>query len=381
MVTVMLCRTITARAIVIPLLAALACPEAVAAKATAPSSESIVANRGVVELETGSSAGISVRIVEDLASIVNDGATRRVIPVVGQGSLGNIIDLKLLRGIDMAIVDADILDYAREQKIFPGMDATITYITKLYNEEFHLLARPEIKSIDDLANRKVNIDLRDSSTAITAKRLFDLVRLTINTTNDAQEVALEKLRNGDIAALAFVAGKPAPLFYNLKGDEGLHFLAFPFSSAVAERYVPTRLTATDYPGLVPQDRPVDTVAVGAVLVAANLQQAPERYRNVANFVDAFFTGLPTLLEPGHHPKWQEVNLTAEVPGWRRYPPADQWLQRNLQAANAPNPDELLSMFARFVDERRQSTGGTPMTQQEKQDLFQQYQHWQSGESQ
>lgn len=381
MVTVMLCRTIAAGTIAVPLLAALACPPAVAAKATLPSSESVVANRGVVELETGSSAGISVRIAENLASIVNDGATRRVVPVVGQGSLGNIIDLRLLRGIDIAIVDADILDYAREQKLFPGMDATIGYITKLYNEELHLLARPEIKSIADLANRKVNIDLRDSSTAITAKRLFDLVRITVNTTNDAQEIALEKLRNGDIAALAFVAGKPAPLFHNLKGDEGLHFLAFPFNSALTERYVPTRLTAVDYPGLVPQDRPVDTVAVSAVLVAANLQQAPERYRNVANFVDAFFTGLPTLLEPGHHPKWQEVNLTAEVPGWRRYPPAEQWLQRNLQAAKAPNPDELLSMFARFVDERRQSTGGTPMTPQEKYDLFQQYQHWQSGLSQ
>jgi uncharacterized protein len=380
MVNLMLCRTIAAGTIAVPLLAAFVCPQAVAAKATVPSSDSIVVNRGVVELETGSSAGISVRIVEDLASIVNDGATRRVVPVVGQGSIGNITDLKLLRGIDMAIVQADILDYAREQKLFPGMDTTITYITKLYNEEFHLLARPEIKSIADLADRKVNIGLRDSSTAITAKRLFDLARITVNTTNDAQEIALEKLRNGDIAALAFVAGKPAPLFHNLNGDEGLHFLAFPFSSAVTERYVPTRLTAADYPGLVPQDRPVDTVAVSAVLIVANLQQSPERYRNIANFIDAFFTGLPTLLEPGHHPKWQEVNLAAEVPGWRRYPPADQWLQRNLQAAKAPNPDELLSMFARFVDERRQSTGGTPMTQQEKYDLFQQYQHWQSGVS-
>jgi uncharacterized protein len=374
----MRCRTIIAVTIAVPLLTPLASPECVAASATARAPESIVVNRGVVELETESSAGISVRIGEDLAGIVNDGATRRVVPVVGQGSLGNIVDLKSLRGIDMAIVPADILDYAREQKLWPGMDATITYITKLYNEELHLLARPEIKSIADLANRKVNIDLRGSGTAITAKRLFDLLRLTVTTANDAQEVALEKLRNGDIAALAFVAGKPAPLFHSLNGGEGLHFLAFPFSSAVTERYVPTRLTARDYPGLVPQDRPVDTLAVSAMLIVANLQQSPERYRNVANFVDAFFTGLPSLLEPGHHPKWQEVNLAAEVPGWRRYPPADQWLQRNLQAAKAPNPDEMLSMFARFVDERRQSTGGTPMTQQEKHDLFQQYQRWQVG---
>jgi uncharacterized protein len=371
--------TIVAGTIAVPiLLAAFAAPTALATRATAPSLEALV-NRGVVELETAGSTGISVRIAEDLASVVNDGATRRVLPVVGQGSLGNVIDLKLLRGIDMAILQTDILDYAREQKLFAGIDTSISYITKLYNEEFHLLARPEIKSIADLANRKVNVDLRDSGTAITAKRLFDLIKLTVVQVNDPQDVALDKLRNGEIAALAFVTGKPAPLFDEFIGDDGFHLLAFPFSSAVAAGYVPTRLTARDYPRLIPQDRPVDTVAVGAVLVVANLQQAPERYRNVANFVDAFFTGFQSLLEPGHHPKWQEVNLTAEVPGWRRYPPAEQWLQRNLQAAKAPNPEELLSMFARFVDERRQSTGGTPMTQQEKYDLFQQYQGWQTGQ--
>jgi hypothetical protein len=34
-------------------------------------------------------------------------------------------------------------------------------------------------------------------------------------TNDDQEVALDKLRRGEIAAMAFVAGKPAPIFRNL----------------------------------------------------------------------------------------------------------------------------------------------------------------------
>ncbi len=42
------------------------------------------------------------------------------------------------------------------------------YITKLYTEEFHLLARSEIKSITGLVNKKVNIDLRGSGTAIAA---------------------------------------------------------------------------------------------------------------------------------------------------------------------------------------------------------------------
>ena len=337
-------------------------------------------NRGVVELETSGAAGISVRIAEDLANLVDDGATRRVVPVVGKGSLQNLTDLKYLRGIDMAVVQSDVLEYAKEQRVVPGIEVSLTYITRLYNEEFHLLARSEIRKFSDLANKKVNVDVRGSGTSITASRLFDMLKVPVTVTNDSQEIALDKLRRGEIAALAFVAGKPAPLFIGLKGDDGLHFLTVPFNQAASGAYAPSRLTAADYPSLIPQAQAVDTVAVGSVLAVADLRQSPERYRNIANFVDVFFTGFQSLLEPGHHPKWREVNLTAELPGWHRYQPADQWLQRNMQIANAPKPDDLRAMFANFIDEHRRSAGGAPMTDQEKEDLFKQYSRWQTGQS-
>ena len=374
-------RSITAvGTVVVPmLLAVLAAPAAVTARSAVPAADPNDVNRGVVEIETAGSAGISVRMAEDLASVVNDGATRRIVPVVGTGSLANLADLKHLRGIDTAILQTDVLEYAKEQRLFPGIEGSITYIAKLHNEEFHLLVRREIQSVADIANKKVNVDLRDSGTAITASRLFGILKLPVTMTNDRQEVALEKLRRGELAALALVAGKPAPFFYNLKADGGLHFLAVPFNSGLAAAYVPTRLTAADYPGLVQQDLPIETVAVGVVLVVANLEQIPERYRNVANFVDAFFTGFQSLLEPGHHPKWQEVNISTELPGWRRYAPAEQWLRRNMEVARPPSAEDLKVMFTQYVDERRRSTGGAPMTQQEKDDLFQKYNRWESGQ--
>jgi uncharacterized protein len=335
-------------------------------------------NRGVVEIETTGSAGISVRIAEDLARLIDDGATRRVVPVVGKGTLQNLADLKFLRGIDMAILQADVVDYAKEQRLLPGIEA-IPYITKLYNEEFHLLARPEIKGIADLANQKVNVGLVDSDTAITAGRLFDLLKVPVTATHDSEQLALDKLRKGEIAALAFVAGKPAPLFAGLTGEDRLHFVAVPFARSASAVYAPTRLTAADYPGLVPADQPIDTVAVGSILGAADLRQVPERYRNVANFVDAFFTGFQSLLAPGNHPKWQEVNLAAELPSWRRYPPAAEWLQRNAQVASIQNADSLRAMFSRFIDERRLASGGAPMSGQEKAALFQQFQAWRNGQ--
>jgi TRAP-type uncharacterized transport system substrate-binding protein len=335
-------------------------------------------NRGVVELETGRATGISVRIAEDLANIIDDGATRRVLPVVGSGALQNLTDLKLLRGVDMAILQTDVLDYAREQNLFPGLENWVTYITKLYTEEFHLLARHDIETVADLANKTVEVDLPGAGTAITAARLFELLKIPVIMTNDDQEVALEKLRKGDIAAIAFVAGKPAPIFRTLTGNDGLHFLAIPLPAVVAA-YVPSRLTATDYPGLISPEQPVDTVTVGAVLFAANLQQGSERYRNLANFVEAFFTGFGSLLQPGHHPKWREVNISAELPGWRRFPPAEQWLQRNTQVAAGPISQDFRRIFSRFIDERQQALGGPLLSPEQKSELFRQFEAWQKGQ--
>src|SRR6516225_5915997 len=335
-------------------------------------------NRGVVQLETERAAGTSVRIAEDLANVIDDGATRRVLPVVGQGALQNLTDLKLLRGIDMAILQTDVIDYVRQQNVFPGIEHWATYITKLYNEEFHLLARQDIETVADLADKNVKVDLRGAGTAITAGRLFELLKIPVIMTNDDQEVALEKLRKGDIAAIAFVAGKPAPIFRTLTGNDRLHFLAIPLNPTVTAAYVPSQLTAADYPGLVANDRPVDTVAVGTVLLAANLQQGSERYRNLVNFTEAFFAGFQSLLEPGHHPQWREVNIYTELSGWRRFPPAEQWLQRNTQVAAAPNLEDLKAIFSHFIDERQQATGGPPLTQQQKDELFGQFELWQKG---
>src|SRR6266852_7206927 len=69
------------------------------------------ANKGLVYVATGSVLGTDVRIAVDLANVLDDGATRRIVPMVGKGSLQNLMDLKVLRGIDIAIVQADVLEY------------------------------------------------------------------------------------------------------------------------------------------------------------------------------------------------------------------------------------------------------------------------------
>src|SRR5271166_2567889 len=126
-------RWIIAAVIILTLASPIARPAL--AKAAGPPPE-LGVNRGVVELETARAAGISVQIAEDLANVIDDGATRRVLPVVGKGGLKNLTDLELLRGIDLTILQDDVMNYARQQNLSPGIESRITYIAKLYNEEF-----------------------------------------------------------------------------------------------------------------------------------------------------------------------------------------------------------------------------------------------------
>ncbi|MBV8168479.1 MAG: TRAP transporter substrate-binding protein [Alphaproteobacteria bacterium] len=336
------------------------------------------ANRGLVELVTGSADGSTARIGEDLADLLDDGATRRILPVIGKGSQQNLVDLRALRGIDLAIVQADVLERARRTG---GPDANVTYVAKLHNEELHLLAGPAIKRIEDLAGKKVNIGVPGGGTAVTAPAVFELLKLKVETTSYEQPLALAKLRAGEIAALAYVTGKPAPMFATLRAAEGLHFVAVPLDPQLLASYVPTRLAPEDYPELVPAGQSVDAIAVGTVLLAANLTPDSERYRNLVQFVDAFFTQFPKLLEAPRHPKWQEVNLAADLPGWRRFPTADAWLKRNAAApVAAPNDQQLRDIFTRFLDERSKAATGKTLSPQEKEQLFDQFRQWQTSQT-
>jgi TRAP transporter TAXI family solute receptor len=276
-------------------------------------------NQGTVGIVSGG--------VADLASVLDDGDNLRILPVIGKGSVQNITDILYLRGIDIGIVQSDVLAYVRRQNLHGGVDKRVHFITKLYNEEFHLLARSDIGSVQDLAGKKVNFDTRGSGTYLTASVIFETLNIKVEPTTFDQALALEKLKTGEISAIVYVAGKPTTLFRDLRASDNVKFLPIPFTPELLETYFPSRLGHEDYANLVESGQAVDTVAVGAVMAVFNWEPDSVRYRKVAKFVDAFFTRFPEFQKPPRHAKWQEVSLTAQVPGWTRFKAADDWLKR------------------------------------------------------
>jgi TRAP transporter TAXI family solute receptor len=291
-------------------------------------------NRGTVGIISGGVNGTYIRIAADLAAVLDDGHDLRVLPILGRGSVQNVVDILYLRGIDVGIVQSDVLRYMSGPGGYGNLEDFIHYITRLYNEEIHILAREDVESLADLAGQPVNFDNTGSGTHMTASIVFDTLDIDVEPTTHDQALALQMLRDGEIAALVYVAGKPTQLFREIRPDDPVHFLDIPYTPDLLDTYVPSRLTHAEYPGVIDQGETVETLAVPAVMAVYNWSPDTNRYHKVSRFVDAFFSEFDAFLEPPRHPKWREVNLAAEVPGWTRFAPAREWL-----AENAPEGSE------------------------------------------
>jgi TRAP transporter TAXI family solute receptor len=292
-----------------------------------------VANQGTVGVITGMEGGTYARTASDL-TILDDG-TLRVLPILGKGSLQNLSDILYLKGVDIGFVQSDALTYAKQHTMFPGeLTRKISYIAALYNEEVHVLVRRDITRLEDLNGARVNVDVVGSGSAMTAEILLDTVGIKANVEHEKQINGVQELKRGEIAAIIHVGGAPIPLFADIPADSGIHFIPVAFSQALAQTYLPAQFTHDRYPSLVAADAPVPTIAVGDVMAVFAWQPGTERYTKVSRFVDAFFSKFDQFQQPPRHPKWREVNLTAEVPGWSRFQASADWLARRTAAGTA-----------------------------------------------
>jgi hypothetical protein len=148
-----------------------------------------------------------------------------------------------------------------------------------------------------------------------------------------------------------------------------HLLSIPYEGEIAETYFPSRLSNADYPRLIDVDKPVSTLAVGSILAAFNWPEGSDRYRRLERFVEAFFSRFDEFLQPGRHPKWKEVNVAAETPGWERFKAADQWLKG--RAAVTSVPVDQAQRFEAFMN----ANAVSPMSSAEREALFRDFLAW------
>jgi TRAP transporter TAXI family solute receptor len=324
-------------------------------------------NANTVTVMSGTIGGTYAQFAADLASVLDDGTRLRILPIVGRGSVQNVADILYLQGVDLGIVRTDTVDYLEKRGLVRNLRKQFTYITKLYNEEMHVLAPKSIRSLQELDGKLVSIDLPNGGTLVTAQTVFERLGIKPRFVYLEQRIALEKLKGGELDAVIAVQGKPSGAISQVR-DDRLHLVPVDYDKSLQDDYLPASLTAEDYPNLIADQERVDTIAVPAVLAAYNWAPNTGRYRTLALFVDNFFAKFPALQNPPFHPKWKEVSLSTPVPGWRRFAPAKQWLDSHGIVPVAR---------ARFDEVAKQDAAASrrPSPDQDQDTLFKQFRAW------
>jgi TRAP-type uncharacterized transport system substrate-binding protein len=292
-------------------------------------------NAWTIGLAGGLLEGAPIHFATEIARVVNDGGAVQVLPVVTRGPTENVNDLLYLKGIDAAIINSDSLEEYKSQ--VPQVQQRITFILSLFPSELHIFVRPEIKTLADLAGKKVNFNTHGTAAAYSGPLIFSRLGIAVDKLFIPHPLALEQLRRGDIAGVVFVTSKPIDAFVKGKWEEGFKFLPVAFGPRFEDHYQRSYLEPTDYPNLVAKGERIETIAVPTILASFNWRPDTPRYRKVVRFVDELFSRVDKLRAPGFDPKWKDVNLSTSVPGLARFQGAQEWLDRQSTAKRSARP--------------------------------------------
>jgi len=327
-------------------------------------------NDNTVTIMGGSASGTDTAVVQDIAAVLDEGATMRVVPMIGKGPAQTLKDVMFMRGVDMGITQANILNHFAKTGELGPLKEQIVYVAKLFNEEMHVLAHSGIADLKALDGKVVNIGPEGSGHDLTVRAVFAALGVSVREVHLETTDAVAKLKAGEIDATVVIAGKPAPLLAHLGRDSGLKLLGLPYSRGLESEYYPATLTHADYPALIEDGARVDTVAVCAILVSFNWTNDTKRAAKIARFVDRFFSRFDAFLVSPRHPKWQQVNFAATLEEWERSPLAQKWIDQAKTAAVQGGTQEHFETFLAQAD-----VGRAQVSEAERVKLFRAFLEW------
>ena len=325
--------------------------------------------------------------IKDMIKSAGEKNGLRVLPVLGGGAGTNVRDILYLRGVDMAILNTDVIDYFKGKPLYERLEKRIHYITKLFNEEVHLYAGDNVSSLIELNGKRVGFN--NSSAEVTAFVLFEKLGIKPSETIRISEGdGALALKEGRLDAMMRVTGKPIRNVLRLKNIfPGIRLLPINYDPAFIGSHLPTQLTHEDYPELIGKGQVVPTIATRTILAVFNWQSNSDRYRRLSKFTKVFFDHFAKLRSSQNlHPKWAEVNLQATVPGMTRFAPAQKWIdaktaivkrENNVNTAQIPDEavkrrEDLMANFKQFMATRGAANKGGNSEQ-----LFADFLNWQN----
>lgn len=300
---------------------------------------------------TASSRGTYIQIGRDLGKYVAPAAGIELEALTSAGATENVRRLRTEADVKFAMLQSDVYQAYLDQAAAGNQEArqliqSLRVILPLYNEEIYFVVRKDspIDHVHQIEGQRISPGPLGSGAALTTATLFrrlfgrgigeDHARYQSN-----EEGLASLVTDRSVDVVVIVAGQPTKTLSEMRPEarELIKFLRFdpdhPTSKAALETYLPTRVTAANYPNLLSEDLP--SLAVRSLLVTYNYQQ-PHTIEMLSRFARSLCTNFPTLQADGH-PKWKEVKI--EQPslgrGWRYFPATERVLRSCQPAVSRP----------------------------------------------
>ena len=242
---------------------------------------------------TGGESGTYYAFGSVIAQHATNNAGVDVVGLVGNGSQSNVMEL-LDGNAELAFCQSDVMAYAYEgTNLFEEVGAIDCFSTvaALYMEQVQIVTLdPEIKTVADLAGKKVSIGAAGSGVyfnAIDILGVYGLTEADIVPTYQGFGDCANALKDGQIDAAFVVAGAPTTAITDLATTKDVHLVALDDEHVAklletSPYYAKNVISADTYTGL---DGDVTTVAVGAVVLAANTVSEDAVYALCADIFD------------------------------------------------------------------------------------------------
>jgi hypothetical protein len=280
-----------------------------------------------------------------------------VVAAPGFGPMQNLARLLDRRDAQVAVLQADLLDYLERRRLQPGAAQSLRYIAQLYSAPVHVLAQQNVTSITQLTGQKVSLGLQDSVSFITGSQLFPLLGVSVQPVPMDDSEALGRLRRRELAALVYVGETPERTFSGLNTQQdGVRFVPLPLMPRFSGTYLPAQLTIQDYPLLIGQGEagsgmPVPTIAVPMLLAVYNWPAGTPVHRTLSLFAQGFSRIAPITLEP---------------PGWTKFVPSTAPIARSGNEPRQLTSDQRKALFEGYASWREQ---------RQREALFEDYLRW------
>jgi ABC-type amino acid transport substrate-binding protein len=246
----------------------------------------------------------------------------RVLPIAGLGGAANVRDLLHLRGVDLAILNSDILEYLSQKNQYLRARKRIRYVAQLFEQKVYLLVRKELGSLQDLRGRRLAVLTRGGNSHITAVTLFGLTGVDATIEELGSDAILDDASLGKVDGALLLSDELARVHLGAEARKGLRVLPIPLTPQLRRAYQATAIEAQELVGFAEASR-VETIAVSTLLAVYNWTPSNgARYATASNFMQQFLAALPALRRQGAGAFWRQVDVNARLPGWTRHPSAD-----------------------------------------------------------